>query len=185
MRVFPWASAISSARTDGCALDISYSGLADVFSTNPTFQQRRPLMKLLATLVASVLAVSAFAQSPVGLWKTIDDATGKEKSLIRISESGGVFSGKVEKLLAPDAKPDTKCEQCTDARKDQLVVGMTVLRNVKKNDEQWDGGDILDPNNGKVYKVRLRFDGDSKKLEVRGYIGAPMFGRSQNWIRVE
>ena len=142
-------------------------------------------MKLLATLVASVFAASAFAQSPVGLWKTVDDASGKEKSLIRISESGGVFSGKIEKLLAPDAKPDAKCDQCTDARKDQPVVGMTVMRNVKKNDEQWDGGDILDPNNGKVYKVRLRLDADNKKLEVRGYVGTPMLGRSQNWQRVE
>jgi uncharacterized protein (DUF2147 family) len=142
-------------------------------------------MKLLATLIASVLAASAFAQSPVGLWKTVDDASGKEKSLIRISEADGVFSGKIEKLLAADAKPDAKCDLCTDARKDQPVVGMTVMRNVKKNDAQWDGGDILDPNNGKVYKVRLRLDADNKKLEVRGYIGAAMFGRSQNWQRVE
>ncbi len=142
-------------------------------------------MKLLTTLVASIFVASAFAQSPVGLWKTVDDASGKEKSLIRISESGGVFSGKIEKLLAPDAKPDAKCDQCTDARKDQPVVGMTVMRNVKKNDEQWDGGDILDPNNGKVYKVRLRLDADNKKLEVRGYVGTPMLGRSQNWQRVE
>jgi uncharacterized protein (DUF2147 family) len=142
-------------------------------------------MKLFAMLVTCTFAVGALAQSPVGLWKTVDDASGKEKSLIRISESGGVFSGKIEKLLAADAKPDAKCDQCTDARKDQPVVGMTVMRNVKKNDAQWDGGDILDPNNGKVYKVRLRLDSDNKKLEVRGYVGTPMLGRSQNWQRVE
>jgi uncharacterized protein (DUF2147 family) len=142
-------------------------------------------MKLFAIFVTSVFAASALAQSPVGLWKTIDDASGKEKSLIRISETDGVFSGKIEKLLAADAKPDAKCDLCTDARKDQPVLGMTVMRNVKKNDAQWDGGDILDPNNGKIYKVRLRLDSDNKKLEVRGYVGTPMLGRSQNWQRVE
>jgi uncharacterized protein (DUF2147 family) len=138
-----------------------------------------------AVFTMASFATCAFAQSPAGLWKTIDDKTGKERALVRITESSGVFSAKIEKLLAADAKPDAKCDQCTDARKDQPIVGMTIMRNVKKNDDIYDGGDILDANNGKVYKVRLTLASDNKKLDVRGYVGAPMLGRTQTWQRVE
>ncbi len=140
---------------------------------------------VLATLLLLAAAGSAFAQAtPVGLWKTIDDETKTEKSLVRISEAGGVLSGRIEKLLNPD-EPNPKCEKCTDARKDQPVTGMTILRNARADEkkEHWEGGDILDPNNGKVYKLRLKPVDGGKALEVRGYIG-PFF-RNQQWIRVE
>lgn len=141
-------------------------------------------MKLLTALFPLFVASAAFAQSPVGAWKTIDDKTGKEKSIIRITESGGVLTGKVEKLLDP-AKQDAKCDECSDDRKGKPVAGMTVIRNVKKDDDHWGGGDILDPNDGKVYKVRLTPSSDNKKMDVRGYIGAPILGRTQVWVRVE
>jgi uncharacterized protein (DUF2147 family) len=143
------------------------------------------MKKYVLSLVVAMFSAGAFAQSPTGLWRTIDDATGKEKALVRISETSGVFSAKIEKLLAADAKPDAKCDQCTDARKDQPVVGLTIMRNVKKNENIYDGGDILDANNGKVYRVRLTLAADNKKLDVRGYFGTPMLGRSQTWHRVE
>ena len=143
----------------------------------------------IALLAAALLApVAAFAQAtPVGLWKTIDDDTKAEKSLIRISESGGVFTGKIEKLLDP-SRQDAKCDKCSDERKDQPIAGMTVVRNVKHKDgdaTMWDGGEILDPNNGKTYKVRMKPIDGGKVLEVRGYIGAPILGRTQTWLRVE
>jgi uncharacterized protein (DUF2147 family) len=145
-----------------------------------------------AAIVAGALALaglSAWAQNtPVGLWKTIDDETKKEKSLVRISEAGGVFSGKIEKLLDPDTKPDAKCDKCSDERKDQPILGLPIIRNVKSSADDvtlWDGGEILDPNNGKTYKVRLKPADGGKKLEVRGYIGAPLLGRTQTWHRVE
>ena len=145
-----------------------------------------------AAIVAGALVLaglSAWAQStPVGLWKTIDDDSKKEKSLVRISEAGGVFSGKIERLLDPDTKPDAKCDKCTDERKDQPILGLPIIRNVKANGDDatlWDGGEILDPNNGKTYKVRLKPADGGKKLEVRGYIGAPLLGRTQTWHRVE
>jgi uncharacterized protein (DUF2147 family) len=145
-------------------------------------------MRAQLALGALLLASSAaFAQAtPVGLWKTIDDETGKEKSLVRISEAAGTLSGKVEKLLDP-AKADAKCDKCSDERKDQPVAGLTILRNVKKNEgrDEWGGGDILDPNNGKVYSVRLKSVDGGKRLEVRGYLGMPMLGRTQTWQRVE
>jgi uncharacterized protein (DUF2147 family) len=145
-----------------------------------------------AAIVAGALALAGlpiWAQNtPVGVWKTIDDETKKEKSLVRISEAGGVFSGKIEKLLDPDSKPDAKCDKCTDERKDRPILGLPIIRNVKVNADDatlWDGGEILDPNNGKTYKVRLRPADGGKKLEVRGYIGAPLLGRTQTWHRVE
>ena len=122
--------------------------------------------------------------APAGLWKTIDDETKTEKSFVRISDTGGVLSGKVERVLDP-ASQQAKCDKCTDARKDQLVVGMTIIEGVKKNADEvfWDGGNILDPNNGKLYKVRLTLKDAGKQLEVRGFVG-PFF-RNQQWIRVE
>jgi uncharacterized protein (DUF2147 family) len=145
-------------------------------------------MKHLAATLLSLSALAAQAQStPVGLWKTVDDETKQEKSLVRVSESGGVLSGRIEKLLDP-AKQDSKCDKCTDERKDQPIAGMTIVRNVKQNASDatlWDGGEILDPNNGKTYKLRLKPVDGGKKLEVRGYIGAPLLGRTQTWQRVE
>jgi uncharacterized protein (DUF2147 family) len=130
---------------------------------------------------------AAVLSSPAGLWKTIDDDGKTEKSLVRITDAGGVYSAKVEKISDP-TKADSKCDQCTDERKNQPVVGMTIMRNVRADADdknQWDGGDILDPNNGKVYKVRLKLADGGKKLDVRGYVGAPLLGRTQTWIRVE
>ena len=145
------------------------------------------MKKRITAGLLALAASTAMAQStPAGLWKTIDDETKAEKSLIRISDNGGVFTGKIEKILSD--KPDAKCIECSDERKDQPVQGMTILREVKADPEDkgtWQGGDILDPNNGKVYKVRLKTADAGKKLEVRGYIGTPMLGRTQTWLRVE
>jgi uncharacterized protein (DUF2147 family) len=142
---------------------------------------------LFASLLLSTAASAALAQAtPAGLWKTIDDETKTEKSLVRITDNGGVLTGKVEKILTD--KADAKCVECTDERKGQPVQGMTILRGIKPdaNDKgTWVGGDILDPNNGKIYKVLIKLVDGGKKLDVRGYIGMPMLGRTQTWLRVE
>lgn len=147
------------------------------------------MKKLLAAVAALLVSGAAYAQaSPVGLWKTIDDKNKVEKSLVRITESNGVVSGKVEKILDPAAKPDAVCDECAGELKGKPIVGLTIISGARKNAEtpdQWDGGTILDPANGKTYKLRLKPAGDNKTLEVRGYIGTPMFGRSQTWHRVE
>ena len=146
---------------------------------------RQPL-KFIPVLGLALLAQIACAQAtPVGLWKTIDDDTHQAKSLVRINDQGGVLNGRVEKLLDP-AKQDAKCDKCADARKDQPVAGMTILSNVKQSGSDaalWEGGEILDPNNGKTYRVRLKPMEGGKSLEVRGYIGP--FYRNQTWQRVE
>ena len=144
----------------------------------------KPLILGAALCLASALAQAQ--ATPAGLWKTIDDATKKEKSLVRIIDNGGIYSGRIEKILSD--KPDAKCTECSDERKGQPVQGMTIIRNVKASADDkglWDSGDILDPNNGKIYKVRLKPVDGGKKLEVRGYVGAPLLGRTQTWIRAE
>ena len=142
-----------------------------------------------ASIGLSLLLLAGVSQAqstPAGVWKTIDDETRKEKSLIRISDNAGVLTGRLEKFLDPDTQADSVCDKCADERKDKPIMGMTLVRNVKQNadnKEVWDGGDILDPKNGKVYKVRLKPLDGGKALEVRGFIG-PFF-RNQTWIRVE
>jgi uncharacterized protein (DUF2147 family) len=132
-------------------------------------------------------AGGALAQgTPVGLWKTIDDDGKTEKSLVRITEAGGgTLNGKIEKVFDPKSQ-DATCDKCTDARKGQPVVGLVILRNARQDaddKEIWTGGEILDPNNGKTYKTRLKPIEGGKKLEMRGYIGP--FYRTQTWVRVE
>ena len=144
------------------------------------------LRTAIAAAACFVLHTTAFSQAtPVGLWKTIDDETKQEKSLVRIVDSGGTLTGKVEKITDP-AKQDSRCDKCSDERKDKPVLGMLLVRNTKQSADDkdiWDGGDILDPNNGKVYRLRLKPLDGGKALEVRGYIG-PFF-RNQTWLRVE
>jgi uncharacterized protein (DUF2147 family) len=143
------------------------------------------MRNLVIATTLGLLATLAHAQAtPVGAWKTIDDETKVEKSVVRITETGGVLSGTIEKISDP-AKQGEKCDKCTDARKDKPVLGMIIIEGVKKNPDEayWDGGTILDPNNGKVYKVRMTPKDGGKLLEVRGFIGP--FYRNQQWIRVE
>ena len=146
------------------------------------------MKKAVAAFLMAMASVAAMAQAtPAGLWKTIDDDGKTEKSLVRITDAGGVVTGKVEKIFDP-AKANAKCEKCEGALKDQPVVGMTIIDGVKQDEEEstlFAGGRILDPNNGKSYKVRLKPVEGGKKLDVRGYIGTPMLGRTQTWVRVE
>jgi uncharacterized protein (DUF2147 family) len=145
------------------------------------------MKNILITLALAAAAGSVLAQgTPVGLWKTIDDDGKTEKSLVRISDAGGALSGKIEKIT-DSAKQDSKCDKCADERKDKPVQGMTIIRNARADNDklQWEGGDILDPTDGKLYKLRLKPVDGGKKLEVRGFVGAVLFGRTQTWIRVE
>ena len=139
------------------------------------------------TMAAALCLASAAAlaqSSPAGLWRTIDDDGKTEKSHVRIAEAGGMLNGKIEKI-ADAAKQAARCADCEGARKDQPVLGMTIIEGVRRSSggEHWDSGTILDPNNGKVYRTRLKPVEDGKKLEMRGYIGP--FYRTQVWLRVE
>ncbi|ASV99670.1 DUF2147 domain-containing protein [Paraburkholderia aromaticivorans] len=135
-------------------------------------------------LLASAVTAMAQADSPVGTWQTIDDHTGQPKALVQIAQDGnGSLNGKVIKGLGANDQPDRRCTACTDARKDQPILGMTIISEMKKDGDAWDHGQILDPENGKVYKCKMHLEEGGNKLVVRGYIGVSLLGRSQTWVR--
>jgi uncharacterized protein (DUF2147 family) len=136
-------------------------------------------------IVLSLSGVAAMAQmTPVGSWHSFDEKTGETKSLIVISENAGVLSGHVDKLLRKDADQKKLCSECSDERKDKPMLGLEIIRGAKKlaDKDVWEGGKILDPENGKEYTLRLTPIEGGKKLEVRGSIA--FFGRTQTWVRV-
>jgi uncharacterized protein (DUF2147 family) len=162
---------------------------ASCLATRTTgFFYRSVAMALEIAILSAVIGSDAFASelSPVGLWKTIDDNTGKPRGLVRIMEVNGEYQGKVEKIfIEPGEDPDPKCEKCDGARHNQPVIGMTILWRLKKQGDEYEGGAILDPESGKVYRARMKLDGEGGKLSVRGFIGFALLGRTQTWMRDE
>jgi uncharacterized protein (DUF2147 family) len=170
-------------------LYLSLSGNKKVNSKNIYLIKRLSTMKvlrekslLLLFFTFCAMSVSLSAQSPLGLWKNLDDEDGKEKSHIEIYEKGGTLRAKVVKLLP--AASITHCNACKGENKGKSLVGMDILWDMKASDGAWSGGEILDPKKGKVYKCRLETDGPDK-LKVRGFIGVPAFGRTQVWYKVK
>ncbi|CAM2144443.1 DUF2147 domain-containing protein [Pararobbsia alpina] len=138
----------------------------------------------LACASLSTLARADMPATPVGVWQTIDDHTGQPKALVQISQDAdGTLSGKIIKGLGPNDQPDRKCEKCTDYRKDQPMLGMTIINGMKSDGDKYDGGQILDPENGSLYKCTMHTEDGGQKLIVRGYIGISLIGRSQTWNR--
>ncbi len=131
------------------------------------------------------MGLAAAQMTPVGLWRNVDDRTGEAKAEVRIAESGGVLTGKIEKRLLKDAKPDDVCIECSDDRKGARLLSLEIIRSAQKAEgkDVWEGGKILDPENGRNYSLRLSPIEGGKRLEVRGAIGP--FGRTQTWIRIE
>ena len=143
------------------------------------------MKKTALTMVALLAAGGAWAQvTPLGVWHSIDDKTGQPKARIRISETAGALNGRIEKLLRQGANPDEKCDECKDDRKDKPMVGLEIIRGAKKaaDTDVWEGGKILDPENGKEYRASFTPIDGGKKLEVRGYLGP--FWRTQTWTRI-
>ncbi|HET8897552.1 MAG TPA: DUF2147 domain-containing protein [Rhodanobacteraceae bacterium] len=140
-----------------------------------------------ALLMLALLPVASHAatDSPVGTWRTIDDATGKAKAIVEISDNNGSLEGKILKVLQSDTGPHPICDQCEGERHNQPVEGMTIVWGMTRDGDEWNGGRILDPKNGKVYKCKMQLGADGKTLTVRGYIGFSLLGRSQQWQRVE
>ncbi|MGJ7612666.1 MULTISPECIES: DUF2147 domain-containing protein [unclassified Variovorax] len=135
--------------------------------------------------LTAVAAASAMAQStPVGVWRNVDDKTGEVKAEISIAETNGALIGRIEKALGKDAKPGATCDECSDDRKGKPMVGLDIIRGGKKAEgkDVWEGGKILDPENGKEYRASFTPVEGGKKLEVRGYLGP--FWRTQTWNRV-
>ncbi|MBX2842438.1 MAG: DUF2147 domain-containing protein [Flammeovirgaceae bacterium] len=125
----------------------------------------------------------SFAQSPVGKWKTIDDETGKEKSIVEFFMKGDKMFAKVNELIDP-SEPDPICKECDkdDDRYNEKVIGMEIVRDLEKDGDEWSDGTVLDPENGKIYTCKVWLE-DEKTLKLRGYVA--FFYRTQTWYRVE
>ncbi|HJR72056.1 MAG TPA: DUF2147 domain-containing protein [Luteimonas sp.] len=136
----------------------------------------------LFVLALALLPVAAFAQnSPVGRWKTIDDETGKVKSIVEVTETNGTLQGKVVEILQSDRGPNPVCDKCEGANKNKPVKGMTILWGLKKDGNQWSGGTVLDPAKGKTYKSKVKLIDGGKKLGMSGCIA--FICREQVWVR--
>lgn len=133
-------------------------------------------------VLTAVCTLSAADPSPIGRWKTVDDKTGQARGIVRIYEEHGTLFGKIEaSLKASESKEH--CDLCTDDRKGHPVIGLVVIRGLKKQGDEYSGGDILEPDTGTIYRCKLRLLDQGKKLLVRGYLVIPLIGRTQTWIR--
>ena len=135
----------------------------------------------LALVLAPALA-RAEPPSPVGLWRTFDDKTGRERGLVRIWEQDGSLYGSIVSTVDP-AEAKRSCDKCRDDRRGRPIIGLNIIRGLKQDGDRWAGGEILDPENGQTYRCSLRLEDDGRKLTVRGYLGLSLFGRSQVWRR--
>lgn len=140
-------------------------------------------MKKLILLALFLGCLQMNAQTVLGKWKTIDDTTGQPKSIIEIYEKEGKICGKVIEILNP-AKRNGKCTKCGKEYKDKPILGLVIITGLEKDDDEFNGGRILDPESGNLYKCIIKLNGKDK-LEVRGYMGFSLIGRSQTWLRVK
>ncbi len=142
--------------------------------------QNRSLKAALLSLGLIAAGAAHASDGVIGTWKTIDDETKEAKALVQISEVGGEYQGKIVKLFK---NPDAKCDKCDGDRKDKPINGMTILWNLKKSGDTYEGGKILDPKSGKIYSSKAKLADGDKKLEVRGFLGVALLGRTQTWER--
>jgi uncharacterized protein (DUF2147 family) len=136
----------------------------------------------LVILIAGICLAAGAERSPVGLWKTFDDRTHQARGTVRISETNGIFSGSIETSAKPEELTE-RCDKCPGDRKDAPIIGLNIMRGVRKNGSEYDGGEILDPETGSVYKCKFTLSPDGRKLMLRGYLGFSVFGRTQTWER--
>jgi uncharacterized protein (DUF2147 family) len=153
------------------------------------------MKKISIALVTSIVlfflpttfAATQLNHSPIGQWKTIDDVTGNPKSIIAIRlNANQTLSGTVVQLLRKE-DIGKRCIKCEGSKKDQPIVGMQVIENMTQNKQHlttWENGSIFDPKNGKTYHCLIQVVENGTQLTVRGYIGLPLFGRTQTWYRV-
>ena len=144
---------------------------------------------ILSACFIGMLASNAYAQATdpaIGVWKTIDDKTNQPASLIKIEEVNGLLQGTILKTFSTTGEPPlVYCNLCKDDRKDKPLIGMKIMTGLKKDGTgTWSDGRILDPKEGEIYRVKVATE-DGKKMDVRGYIGIPLLGRTQVWYKAE
>lgn len=143
-----------------------------------------PMKRFIVFAVTLGLTMPVIADELQGLWLSQNDA-GKPTGYINITEDNGVYQGVIAKGLETD-KEEKFCTACKDERKDKRLIGMTVLKEVvKKSEGSYEGAEILDPFSGNTYRVKLKLKDEGKILDVRGYVGVSLFGRTQTWKRAQ
>jgi len=142
------------------------------------------MMRLIAAAAMCIFSITfAGAQDVVGVWKTIDDQTNLPTSHVEIYKKGNTYFGKIVDILRDD--PNALCTECDGDLKNKPIMGMVILSDMVKQDSKtWTSGSIIDPESGKEYKCKIYLK-SNLSLTLRGYIGAPLFGRSQEWIRIK
>ncbi len=141
---------------------------------------------IMAAVLLTLAPLPALAQSsPLGKWKTIDDETNAPRSIVEITNVDGELQGRILQIFyRPDEKPDPVCEACEGEHKDKPVIGMTFLWGLKPDGgNEWASGSVLDPKNGKIYNAKATLTEAGQKLRLRGFIGTPILGRTQIWLR--
>ena len=148
-------------------------------------RSKKDKMKNTTTILALFISMVFYGQNHtvIGKWKTIDDETGKAKSIVEIYERSGRIYGKIIDILDAEKKKSL-CTNCSGDEKNKPVLGLVIIKGLKKDGREYNSGKILDPTSGKLYKCFLALDGNDK-LKVRGYIGVALFGRTQTWNRVK
>ena len=141
------------------------------------------MMKKITLLLLLIGSFQMEAQTILGKWKTIDDKTGETKSVVDVYENSGKVFGKIVEIIDP-AKRNKKCEKCEGTDKNKPVLGLVIIKGLTKDDDEYNGGKIIDPESGNIYKCILKLS-SKDKLEVRGYMGFALIGRSQTWVRVK
>lgn len=151
-------------------------------------------MKCPGIVAAILVSLSAFAwaapaanePSAAGLWEQYDDK-GAPESWFRIAEKDGLYTGGVVKMFPKpgDPPPESwRCAKCEGAEKDAQVLGLALIKGMKRNGLKYEGGTITDPRDGTVYRALMNVSPDGKQLELRGYVGYAVFGKSQMWKRL-
>ena len=150
-----------------------------------TFLQRLIIIGAVLAAGAGVAAAPATEPSAVGLWEQVDEKTGQPESWFKIVERNGAYEGNIVKIFQkPGEDENWVCHKCEGAEKGAPVLGLALIKGMKRNGMSYEDGTIMDPRDGSVYRALMKLSPDGKKLEVRGYLGISLFGRSQVWNRL-
>lgn len=141
------------------------------------------MKKLFLGLILLVGFMNVNAQDVVGKWKTIDDETGKPKSIVEIYKDGNKYYGKIVEMITEKNK-DGVCRTCETKYKNKNIIGLVILKDLEKDDDEYGDGEIMDPKNAKTYSCYIKLV-STNKLKVRGYLGFSLLGRTQYWYRVK
>tara|TARA_R110002073_G_scaffold139232_3_gene289469 strand:- start:22568 stop:22990 length:423 start_codon:yes stop_codon:yes gene_type:complete len=140
------------------------------------------MIKYLYILLFIALGSATYGQSIIGKWETFDDETTEKKAIIEIYKKNNLFFAKI--VESYDSEKSAVCETCKGIKKGKPIIGLVIIEDIKKEGDEFKGGTILDPENGKTYKCYLELI-NKNKLKVRGFLGFSLFGRTQYWIRKE